>query len=476
MNTHHGTRLGWLGLAAAALLAAGAPGARAAGNSITDEGVPLVTNGPLDINVFGRAQMIGVGEYVPDPVRDNQRVYLFLKQARLGFRGSYKDLFTYETQFAFGGEDANGSNTDLSLLDFVADVPLKPLGDGVALKVGQFRVPFGRENLTDRGYMDFGDRSIASMATYQGRDYGLALLARRGPWTGTVGTFSAGGRDVPQRYLPERVGIPELVARVGYDDGVDQDVYHVVGEDRDLTRTTKAAYLSALYTHDTQIGHSTPLLVHTIDKNLLIDTNYNPYLNEGGPGGDTNAGYGGHSVGSADALQRGDMWDLGADAVVRHPLGGGRAVEGEVEAAWGGYQNRFGVLHIAAARAQGDYQFGAFGVGLRYALLSMDKKSGYLNADPKPTPATAKGATSVNARMGQPIHELTPALAWHVRGNNLKVVADLPLYFDCPTFLDPSLGVYAFPDPTAVDEVTVSGGATQRHTVAEARLLFQFLF
>ena len=183
----------------------------------------LVKNDKLSVITYGRAQMIGVGEYVPDPYRDHMRVYLFLKQARIGFKGLYEDV-KFDTQFAFGGENANGSNTDLGLLDFVADVPVPKLGENTWFKIGQFRVPYSREGLTDTGYMDFAARSVANLGSFQSRDYGLALMGTKGVWTGTIGTFSSGGRDVPQRYLPERLGLPYLVTRFGYNDGFDEAI------------------------------------------------------------------------------------------------------------------------------------------------------------------------------------------------------------------------------------------------------------
>ena len=90
-------------------------------------GMDMIQNDRLALSVYGRGQMIGVGQYVPDPYRDHLRVYLFMKQARLGFKGRYEDV-KFDTQMAFGGENTNGGNTDLGLLDFVADIPLKPLG------------------------------------------------------------------------------------------------------------------------------------------------------------------------------------------------------------------------------------------------------------------------------------------------------------------------------------------------------------
>lgn len=446
-------------------------------------GLEVMKTDKLSLNVYGRAQMIGVGENVPDPYRDNNRVYLFMKQARIGFKGNYEEV-KFDTQFAFGGESANGSNNDLSLLDFVADVPLTKFGDNVWFKIGQFRVPYSREGLTDRGYMDYGDRSIANLGSYQSRDYGLALLGTKGVWTGTFGTFSSGGRDVPQRYLPETLGIPEVVARFGYNDGVDEDIYHVVQTDLKLEKTAKAFFLNGLYMKDTLIGHSSALQVRTIDKNLLTDTGFNPFINQGGgPGLGTIAG--------TRTMQRGDLWFLGGDAVVRHPLGNGRALEGEIEANWGGYQNRFGVIHIANARVQGAYQFQPFEMGLRYAVLDMDEKSGFLTTSNTTTGSAAGGTVLrvIDNHLGEPIHEITPSVTWHIKDHNMKVVTDVPIYLNCPVWYDnmgnvvplgsQPLGGYAFPDPTSTTQNSIlatPGNSTARKTVVEVRMMFQFMF
>src|SRR5258708_7703467 len=106
-----------------------------------DPGIQVAKTHKIELNVTGRAQMLGILENVPDPSRHHNRLYLFMKQARIGFKGGFEDKFKFETQFAFGGESANGSNTDLSLLDFYADIPLKDMGhEGTLVKIGQFRV------------------------------------------------------------------------------------------------------------------------------------------------------------------------------------------------------------------------------------------------------------------------------------------------------------------------------------------------
>lgn len=461
-------------LAVAALIGMMIPSAR---------GLELVKNDKLSVNTYGRAQMIGVGEYVPDPYRDHMRVYLFLKQARVGFKGFYEDV-KFDTQFAFGGENSNGTNTDLGLLDFVADVPIPKLGENTWFKIGQFRVPYSREGLTDTGYMDFGARSVANLGTYQSRDYGLALMGTKGVWTGTIGTFSSGGRDVPQRYLPERFGLPYLVTRFGYNDGLDEDIYHVISSDLNVNRTKKAVMFNAIYMQDTLIGHSSALQSRTIDKNLLIDSGFNPYINAGG-------GPGLGTIGGTQTLQRGNMWMLGADAAIRHPMGTGKSVSAEVEGNWGGYQNRYGVIHIANARAQTAYQVNQFGIGVRYGALFMDRKSGFLTTSATGTGTAAGAAVNrvINNNLAAPIHEITPAMTWHFKGHNMKLVADLPIFLNCPLWYDrmgtalplgsQPVGAYAFPDPTSTTQnslLATPGNSTERRTVVQGRMMFQFMF
>lgn len=451
-----------------------------------DRGLPLVNTDKAQLSIWGRGQWIGVGQYLPDPLADHMRIYEFLKEARMGFTGSYENLYNYEIEFAYGGENQNTKQSNsgsYDLLDWVANVPVKALGENTFVKVGQFRVPFGRESLGDEGFQNFADRSIASMANNQGRDFGLAIMGKSGNFAGTVGTFPGGGRDIAQRYLPERFGFPEIVARFGWDDGVDEDIYHVMGTDRNLKRDTKALYLNGLYTMDTRIGHSTSLLNHTVDNNLLVDINYNPYLQRAEQGNGANT-----AICSGVTCIRGQMWMTSVDGVWRHPLGNGQAVETEVEGTWGGYANRYGSVHIASARGQADYIIGKWTLGARYALLALDKNAGFLGTTAKVAgnPANQTAVTGYSAaayethpNLANPIHEITPTIVYHVKDHFLKVIADLPIFINAPMYTDPTSGSYAGVDPTGVEQIGNSikaGNSLRRRTYAQGRLLVQFQF
>src|SRR5207248_9826589 len=56
------------------------------------------------LNVTGRLQLIGFGQNVDDPVRNDVRAYMFVKQARLGVSGNIND-YRYKMQLGFAGEE-----------------------------------------------------------------------------------------------------------------------------------------------------------------------------------------------------------------------------------------------------------------------------------------------------------------------------------------------------------------------------------
>ncbi|MHB2025990.1 MAG: porin [Elusimicrobiota bacterium] len=419
-----------------------------------DGGIPVVNTDKINLNVFGRLQMLGVGEIVPDPIRAHQRVYSFIQESRLGFRGDFEG-YKFETQLALGGEDTVPAglnpNVAFTLLDMSVDVPLASMGEDTSLKVGQFRVPYSRESLTDTGYMPFSGRSIASDAFYQGRDYGLALQSYKGKFAGTIAAMSGAGEDVPQRYLPENFGIPEIVMRVGYNDGVDEDIYHVVETDLNVKQTEKAAYFNALFTKDTQIGHSSALNLNAPSQNMMLSSQWNPYIDAGG---------------SPAAMMMGDLFMVGGDAVIRKPLSNGNVASAEAEVNWGGYQNLYGEIHMATARVQGTYLIKRkYELALRYVAMNT---------------GNTVGDTGFKASGDSVINEITPSATWYVKGQNFKLVAEAPVYFNMPVFNNTGpggIGSYVMADmPNEASAGNGAGNTTTRAVVPELRIMAQFLF
>ncbi len=418
-----------------------------------DGGATLIDTDKMNLNMFGRLQMNGVGEIVPDPVRAHQRVYSFIQESRLGFRGDFEG-YKFETQLALGGEDkvpSTNPNVAFTLLDMSVDIPFPVLGQDTSLKVGQFRVPYSREGLTDTGYMPFSERSIGSDAFYQGRDYGLALQGYKGKFAGTIAAMSGAGEDVPQRYLPENFGIPEVVMRVGYNDGVDEDIYHVVETDLGVKQTEKAAYLNALFTKDTQIGHSSALNLNGPNQNMFLSTQWNPYI--AGPGG-------------AGAMMMGDLFMVGGDAVIRKPLDNGNVASAEAEVNWGGYQNLYGEIHMATARLQGSYLVNQkYEWGLRYVALNT---------------GSTVGDSGFKASGDSVIDEITPSFTWYIKGQNVKLVTEAPVYLNMPVFNNTAaggIGSYVMADmPGQASAGSGTGNTTTRAVIHELRMMIQFLF
>lgn len=409
----------------------------------------VVRNDKFTLNANGRMQWLAVGQKVNDEFRNDDRLYLFMKQARLRLNGNYHDA-KFDVQLAYGGEDliAASPGVGLGLLDFSFDVPT-PLHTRV--KVGQFRVPYGRERLTDSGTLNFGDRSIQALGFNWNRDVGAALHTYRGRFAGTVGVFTGGGRDVPQRYLPEKLGSPMLVARLGYNDGIDEDIFIVRSRAEQPDRIKVAVYGNALYLKDSLIGHSTVLNVRSTDKSLLLNGNWNPYI-------------------AKAPLTQGRVWQAGGDAVVRAPLGR-YTVTGEIEANYGTFSNTYGSLAIKGGRVQVGVSRGALDASIRHAVLYPDTKMANTY-----TPTGGTPQNSILFTSGKPMREFTPSLTYHYR-SNVALVADLPILVNMLVFKENKLGTYiATEHPDQVTVVKPGSGTAARENVYEARLMVQVTF
>lgn len=401
---------------------------------------PVLQTSQTEVDVGAMVQVMGAAQQVDDPVANDQRLYLFMKEARLRATGRYQDV-RLNLELALGGEEAVSTQTgvSLSLLDLNVDLPLRFLPKGV-LRVGQFKVPYGREALTSSGDSVFAARSISDLGFRVGRDVGLALTTRPGPLTATFGVFTGGGRDLPQRFLPEQLGVPLFVARVGAGNLDEEDPYALKAA-RPARGTEGKISLNALFTRDSRVGHSTVFNVKLADKSLLLNPNWNPYL-------------------ARAPLSQGELWQVGADAVVRGAVGSWRT-SGEAEVDWAGYSNDWGVLHMGGLRVKGGVGRGPIDVSLRYAALFPDAHF-------------AQGGAPLTGT--SPIHEFTPSLAYRFAGDHLKLVADLPVLLQAPVFTEPNVGAYVGTDLPDQSTVLASGGQVARQNVVEGRLLLQARF
>jgi hypothetical protein len=389
-------------------------------------------------------QLMGFGQSVTDNVESNDRAYLYLKQARFGITGTEEDV-KLDVQVAFGGEDvivAPSPGISLQLLDFSIDAPL---ASSLRFKAGQFKVPYGREGLTNSGYLSFGDRSIQYDAFVVGRDVGAALYGTCGTLTGALGVFTGGGRDIPIKYLPEKLGLPMVVLRAGINNGYDEDIFTVKQTDYNVS-TGSAVYVNALYTQDSRIGHSTVLNVKSSDKSFLLDGNWNPFI-------------------GASPLDRGTWWQVGGDAAYRSSMSGTYFMFGEAEINFGGFKNMYGSVAASGGRLQIGIDQLPYEVAIRYAFIQPDSKFAYVAA-------TRQSYPIVNDQL---IHEVTLGVSYYLK-NHLKLTADLPILIRVPVINDPVSGAYVLTQQPDQVVYVATGGKIDRQNVVQARLQLQYAF
>jgi hypothetical protein len=415
--------------------------------------IAVVKTEDAEMDFGGMVQLLGFAQHLDDPYKNDDRAYLFMNRARLRLSGHYDEV-SFHMEMGLGGESTLVAQTavSLSLLDFAFDIPLSLTGSRTTyLKVGQFKVPYGREQLTYEGNFQFADRSINNLGFVVGRDVGAAVVSHPGLFTLIGGVFTGGGRDVPgNHYLPEKLGIPLFVGRAGIGnlDGdpfyLEQDNHRIDGS---LDRGLKGAvFVNALYTKDSLVGHSTVLNVKLADKSLLVDSDWNPYIAEA-------------------PFSQGTWWQAGADAAGRMSL---RAVDlsGETAFDFGKYSNGYGSVQMWGIRTQGGLSYRSFELAVRYAYLVPDANFSYMTV-----PLTGSEA----------IQEVTTSATWFIKGQRLKLLADLPIIIHDPVFTENGVGSYAASD--LPDQATVlatagvpTGNTVARQNVFEARLMLQAQF
>lgn len=412
---------------------------------------------PQDVRVGGRLQLMGLGEWLErESFRSQGRVVAFLKQSRLDVAARRGDLDLY-AQLALGGEDVYTSNVNLTLLDMYAAGPL--LGD-VRWRLGQFRVPYGRELMTNGGSLAFWDRSIVAPFLQVGRDVGAALQGQAWPVALTGGVFLGGGRGVPPRYLPEILGIPLLVARAGIGD-VDEAPNNLKQHDHlEVDRTRQAVHWSGLFTRDSRVGHSTVLNVKNgFEKSLLLSPAWNPYIAKKDP--------------VTNEAPQGELFQTGVDYALRHPTDLG-TLTGEAEVSYGRFANAFGSLGVLGGRAQAGLYRAPFEAAVRYAVLVPD--AGFATTNTTAGSPTLGQATRILPD-GAPIQEITPALTYFLDGDRFKLLVDFPVQLGAPVVLEKGIGSYNLvnqPDQAAL--LTTPAHTLSRQLVFQVRAGLQYAF
>lgn len=109
----------------------------------------------------------------------------FIRRARLKFEGNlFSEDLEYEIEFDMGTPDPGDPQFDLK--DFYLDYRL---AESLRVKLGQFKTPFGFQELTSSKKQQLVDRSLASEEFVPGRDLGVMLW---GPYEGAPIEYSLG--------------------------------------------------------------------------------------------------------------------------------------------------------------------------------------------------------------------------------------------------------------------------------------------
>jgi phosphate-selective porin OprO/OprP len=119
-----------------------------------------------------------------------------IRRAKTKFEGwFYKNWLQYEVQLNW--PDLNSTNASRALEDANINWDLSRGKKAVMVKFGQYKVPFGRQELTSSGSQMFIDRSDVSNRYARGRETGLQLwgLTAGNKLEWRVGAFNGNGRS-----------------------------------------------------------------------------------------------------------------------------------------------------------------------------------------------------------------------------------------------------------------------------------------
>jgi hypothetical protein len=123
-----------------------------------------------------------------------------VRRAKTSLEGWFwKKEFSYELQIGWAGSDSTGGSAVFSGLED-ARLTWDVGGSGqFQVKIGQYKVPFGRQEITSSERQQFVDRSILSGEFTHSRDVGVSLegVLAAGKLEYHAGAFNGNGRNKP---------------------------------------------------------------------------------------------------------------------------------------------------------------------------------------------------------------------------------------------------------------------------------------
>ncbi len=438
--------------------------------------IEVVNTEKSKLDIGGSFQLLGTVQALNDPYKDDVRSFMFLKTARLTTTGEYEGV-KLRAEVALGGEEEvkgtySGAvlNASMSLLDLYADAPLIW---GSRFRFGQMLVPFGRERLVYERDLQFTGRSINNMATTLGRDVGGTLYGNFGVFAYALGLFAGGGRNVPERYIPAKLGTPMLVTKVGISNGADADILTVNQGGVSVDKLVFGIYASAMYQKDSLVGHSTVDQVRMSEHSLIMSPTWNPYLAQKGGG----------------VYGQGDLQQFAADAVARMPVAG-MTLSGEIEASAAVFSNEFGTMTIPGGRAQISALLNPIEVAVRYSVIALGNSGiGYNSGSTNGTiyrflsDNRTVGNSTGNLLMNQ-IQEVAVSGAYYFQ-NRIKAmveyaVSDVPVLHEnnITGSTQTQVGSYSLIQHPEQSKLAATTNASQveRQIVQDLRILLQYRF
>ncbi len=411
--------------------------------------IEIVKGEKAGLEMFGTGQLLGMGQHVNDTVKKSDRVYLFMQQSRLGFAGHVEDDKFY-TELGLGGENVTQSNSNpaLTLLEMRFDTPLT---SNISLRLGQFKTPYGGEFLTPDNQRLFTESSVANLGANWGREIGLALTSKMSDFSWALGVFTGGGLDtsvLPIHALPENLGVPLMVARLGFDNTTGDALVHKQANVFKVDQTETALYLQGAYQVDSFIGHSSVVGIkagqanNVYQQSLLLNKAWNPYIS---------------------LADKAKIYGFGLTGMMRTMVGEA-VLTTEFEANISGFKADLGSLTMRTARVQGALAVKPWEIALRAATVVPDKMMG---------PAGFAGLIEK-----KPFYEITPALSYYLKDWS-KLVFEFQALFGVPVAFEPNDGSYVLSDMPSQTTYTDAKGKIQPNTITrnyvpELKLMWQF--
>ena len=129
-------------------------------------------DGKFEMKLGGRVQ-VDAAWYDEDNVNLNGENGTEFRRARLFVEGTMYDVWNFKGQYDFAGNEAEIKDAYIGYKGF------KP----VSIKIGQFKQPFGLEELTSSKYITFMERAMATNAFATSRRIGLGANYAGDHWT-----------------------------------------------------------------------------------------------------------------------------------------------------------------------------------------------------------------------------------------------------------------------------------------------------